>query len=202
MLLANGKIKIKGEFDFWASFKALLWYYFRKLASLKGLVERGQLRALSWPLQVSHENIRKPRTDAAADVCSLLVGGLVLLLTQFLGNWQSFAALKIISKHEVLFLVFQRTGGRRSGGVPRMSSSMVLLPRVFGRIAPAPQMLPTQSGEKRERGTIFGRCQRFGTRRDRSCSSQKVTFYARWRHKPQRILWFLFFRNYKLFENA
>jgi len=76
------------------------------------------------------------------------------------------AALKIISKHEVLFLVFQRTGGRRSGGVPRMSSSMVLLPRVFGRIAPAPQMLPTQSGEKRERGTIFGRCQRFGTRRD------------------------------------
>ena len=183
MLLANGKIKMMGEFDFLASFKALLWYYFRKLASLKGLVERGQLRALSWPLQVSHENIRKPSSDAAADVCSLCsVGGLVLLLTQFLGNWQSFAALKIISKHEVLFLVFQRTGGRRSGGVPRMSSSMVLLPRVFGRIAPAPQMLPTQSGEKRERGTIFGRCQRFGTRRDRSCSSQKVIFSARWLH--------------------
>ena len=169
-------LKMMGEFDFLASFTALLWYYFRKLASLKGLVERGQLRALSWPLQVSHENIRKPSSDAA-DVCSLCsVGGLVLLLTQFLGNWQSFAALKIISKHEVLFLVFQRTGGRRSGGVPRMSSSMVLLPRVFGRIAPAPQMLPTQSGEKRERGTIFGRCQRFGTRRDRSCSSPKSYF--------------------------
>ena len=68
--------------------------------------------------------------------------------------------------------MFQRLGGwRRSGWVPRMSSSMVLLPRVFGRIAPAPQMLPTQSGEKRERGTIFGRCQRFGTHGDRSCSS-------------------------------
>ena len=47
MLLANGKIKMKGGFDFSANFKALLWYYFRKLASLKGLVERGQLRALS-----------------------------------------------------------------------------------------------------------------------------------------------------------